>query len=204
MKRWTILLGRGGTVLLSIGLALLLVSLIPPAQRGSFSSGSSIYRETWRRLFEGVQTPQQGFRISITANDTLNVYLLEVSSQTITSWISEHYSGSINWSNSTYFEEFLEENPESIAWQKDTRDGRVEYEYIPTKITNATFILSNPSSKTVTYEYERSIIGLVGPARKARILAQWIMPIGMLLTLPQIIDFYKTRKKDRSSQLVSA
>jgi hypothetical protein len=204
MKRRTILLGRGGTVLLSIGLALLLVSLIPSTQRGSFHSSNSIYH-SWRILWRGSNlTPQQGLRISVTANDTLNVYLLEVDSIAITSWIREHYSGSIDWLNATYFDEFLEENPESVVWQKDTHDGRVEYEYNPTKITNATFIISNPGSKLVTYQYEFSIIGYVAPATKVRTLTQWIMPIGLLLALPQIVDLYKTRKKDRGSQLVSA
>ena len=72
MKRWTIFLGRGGTVLIAISLALLLVSLIPPAQLGTSGGGTLIHPKTfWPSYFERLLTPQQGLQVTMTANGTL-------------------------------------------------------------------------------------------------------------------------------------
>ena len=196
MKRWIIFLGRGGTVLIAIGLALLLVSLIPSAQVGSFAvSGWVIFPKRFETSFEGVLTPQQGLQVTITANDTLTVYILEVRAYTLYEWINEHhpepYVGSLF--NVTNLEEFLEANPNSIGWQKEMREGKIEY--VPTKVTNATLIFSNPSSDDITVEYVGSITSLVAPGTKVRNLAQWTIPIGFILTMPWLANLWKEKKE---------
>lgn len=205
MKRWTIFLGRGGTVLITISLALLLVSLIPSAQLGSFAGGGwVIYPERFETSFERVLTPQQGLQVTITANDTLNVYLVEVNTKTLYDWISEHQleQGTIFYDsfNVTRLEEFLEANPDLIGWQGEMREGKIDY--VPTKVTDVTLIFSNPSSHYITVDYEGSITSVVAPGTKIRNLAQWTIPIGFVLILPWLTQLWKekTTRQGRGSQ----
>jgi hypothetical protein len=199
MKRWIIFLGRGGTVLIAIGLALFLVSLIPPAQTGGFMGGEYVAPKTFRPLsyFEHISTltPQQGLKIKMTFNGTLNVYLLEVSTQTLYDWISTHHPEQNmtypDFFNVTRLEEFLEANPNSISWQAQMLEGTVEY--TPTKVTNATLILANPSSDYIMVDYEGSITTLVAPGTKVRNLALWTIPIGFVFALPWLIDAWRTK-----------
>jgi len=198
MKRWTILVGRGGAILLAIGLALLLVSLIPSAQTNSFMGNTSVFQRTWAPwYYQGLLTPQQSLRFSVTANGSLNVYLLEVSSQTIYRWISDRHFDQIDYSNITYFDEFLGANGESIRWQAQTQSGKVEYEYTPTKITNATLVISNPNYYSIDVEYEGSVTGHVAPISKVRTLAEWSIPLGFVLALPWLTDLLRTKTKLR-------
>lgn len=203
MRRWTILLGRGGTVLIAVSLALLLVSLIPAAQMVNFSATWPVHPKRFETpntpFSEYVLTPQQSLRISITANGTLNVYLLEVESQSIYAWISEHNLGATDSSNITYFEEFLEANPQSIGWQEINKMN-MEFEYVPTKITNATLVFSNPSSDFVFVGYEGSISSLVAPKTKVLTLGQWAISIGFVLTLPWLFNLLRTKTRRQGSQ----
>ena len=185
MKRWIIFLGRGGTVLLSIGFALLLVSLFPSAQLVSTGGSGSTIPEMFETHFEHVLTPQQGLEITITADGTLTVYLLEVSSQTIYNWIGG-YNTSI-----ARLEEFLEANPGSIGLYREMSEGEIEY--IPTKVTNATLILSNPSSERINWEFEASITAMLAPSTKVRSLSLWTIPIGFVLALPGLVQLWKER-----------
>jgi len=195
VRRWAIPLGRGGTVLIAIGLALLLVSLIPTYQTSTFMSSSYVYPKRWEAWhYDYVLTPQQSLHISVTANDTLSVYLLQVNTQTIYTWISDHYPDKIDFWNISYFEEFLDKNSESIHWQDEIQNGKIEYEYIPTKVTNTTLVLSNPSSNVVRIEYGGSLIASVAPIGKVRTLAQWAIPFGFLLSIPWLIDVLKSKK----------
>lgn len=204
MRRWIILLCRGGTILLAVSLALLLVSLIPAAQTGDFSSTWPVHPETFEipytPFFIFVLTPQQSLRISLTANGTLNVYLLEVKSQTIYTWINEHYPGVADPSNITYFEEFLETNLPPIGWQEINK-ANFEVEYVPTKITNVTLVFSNPSSNPIFALYTGSISSLVAPKNKVLTLAQWAIPIGIALTLPWLINFLRIKTRRYDSKL---
>jgi hypothetical protein len=195
MKRWKIILGRGGTVLISIGLALLLASFIPSAQLGTVGGSGRIPPEFFFDMFERVLTPQQGLEVTINASGTLNVYILEVGTQTIHDWISEHYSEQeppfYDYNNVTSLEEFLKGNPDSIGRQKEMREGKIEY--IPTKVTNATLLFSNPSSEAVIYDFTVSIRAIVAPGAKVRNLAQWVIPIGFVLALPGIAQLWKEK-----------
>jgi len=83
--RWITLLGRIGTVILMIGLALLVFSLIPS---GSGYSGirGPISPEEYRIEHSGVHSPQTGLQISVEATDNIRVYLLGVSPVELDNW----------------------------------------------------------------------------------------------------------------------
>jgi hypothetical protein len=182
MNRGTILLGRGGTVLLSIGLALLLVSFLPSAQLGTVGGSGRVPPDFFFDLFERVLTPQQGLEVTINASSTLHVYILEVSTQTIRDGIPGVW-------NVTNLDAFLTGNPDSIGRQQELRDGTIAY--IPTKVTNATLLFSNPSAEAVDYDFEVSLQAIVAPGMKVRNQAQWIIPIGFVLALPWIAQLWK-------------
>ncbi len=187
MKRWITLLGRGGSVLVTIGLALLLVSLIPSAELAT-SAGSTAIPPKWVQSFiETILTPQQGLRIAIIVDGTLDLYLLEVSSYALYQWVGNDFL------NVTDLEEFLQANPDSIGWYKMVQNERIEHEYIPTKITNATLVFANPSSEYVSVDYEVSKTSRIAPGTKVQYLAQWIIPIGFVLTLPWITQTWKRK-----------
>jgi len=197
MKRWIIFLGRGGTVLISIGFALLLLSLIPPAQLGSSSGGGGVGPKMFLTFSEYVLTPQQSLEVTINASGTLTVYILEVSTQTLYDWISELYSKQetpfFDYNNITRLEEFLKANPNSIGSQKEMCEGKIEY--IPTKVSNATLIFSNPSSDSITVSYEAAMTAIVAPGTKVRTLAQWAIPIGFVLVIPWLARWWKERTR---------
>jgi len=161
----------------------------------AFPRRFEILREEW------VLTPQLSLRLSIQINGTLNFYLLEVSSSTIFAWINEHRSDPIDFGNVTNLEGLVKAHPEWIGLQSEIHAGKTEYEYVPTKVTNTTLVISNPSSDYIYVEYEGSIIGQVAPTSKVRILSQWVIPIGFVLTLPYLINLWRSKKRLQSPQL---
>ncbi|MCW4009129.1 MAG: hypothetical protein NWF05_00715 [Candidatus Bathyarchaeota archaeon] len=80
-------------------------------------------------------------------------------------------------------ESYLQTHTELIGLQdKISLSGKVNY--IPTEVINATVILSNPSQNTVAIHNEGgTIFSLLIPGLKAQMLAVYIIPIGLLLTL---------------------
>jgi hypothetical protein len=221
VKRWTILLGRGGTILVVIGCAVLLVSLIPSATIGTLKGSGGLEGKTWGIRYETILTPQQSLNINITANNTLKIYLLEVSYQTIYEWINETYPLNLtlpqpqnsgieliyNW-NETYligFLEFLKANQQNaIPIEKEiSGDVTTSLEYTPTKMTNITLILRNPNPDFVEVNYEGSISLIMAPKAKMQTISQITIPVGFVLALPWIINFLKTKKEKSATQNTS-
>jgi len=94
--RWITLLGRIGTVILMIGLALFLVSRIPTPTGYTGSSGS-ISPGEYQIEHSGVYLAQTGFQISVNSSDNISVYILGVSLVELDSWktlLKETYPGS--------------------------------------------------------------------------------------------------------------
>ncbi|MHA2112664.1 MAG: hypothetical protein ACXAC6_17090 [Candidatus Hodarchaeales archaeon] len=189
MKRWATLICRGGTILMSIGLALLFVSLIPPAQTGSSGGTGALPSEFFQDTFGKVLTPQQDLDVNITANGTLTIYILEVSTQTIYDWMDEY---SYDHYNITGLEEFLSVNSDLIAFQGEMKE--VIIKYTPTEVTNVTVILLNPSSVFVLYDLKVSISTIMAPETRTQNLALWTIPAGFALTLPWLFIFVKERR----------
>lgn len=194
MKRWTIFAGRLGTILMAISLAMLLASLIPPAQTGNFGGTRMVQSKMFLPLsqFQPVLTPRQGIQVKITANGTFMFYLLEVESQVLSDWIGEHHpEPDEDFFSVTNLEDFLEANRASISWlEKEIHEGTIEY--APTKVTKATLIFSNPSGYQIIVDYEGVMISLIAP-RKVRSLTLWTLPIGLVLALPWFTQLWKEK-----------
>lgn len=87
--RWITLLGRTGTVVIMIGLALVVVSLIPPATGFTSISGGVITPEEYRVDHSRVHTPQTGLQISVESTGDVRVYLLGLSPPEFDNWKTE-------------------------------------------------------------------------------------------------------------------
>jgi hypothetical protein len=191
VKRWPVILGRVGTVLIAIGLALFLVSLIPPAQ-SNFSNNGSI-RESWTSYYETTLTPQQTLRVNVTANGTLDVYMLETSTGAIDRWIAELNPDQVG--NVTYFDLFLEANSSLIAWQGKVRSGTIDHEYSPGTVVNVAFIVSSHGPDYVSFDYSVSVITGKAPAAKVQTLSEFAIPVGIVFTIPWLNELLRARRR---------
>ena len=69
MKRWTIILGRAGTTLIAISLALLLVSIIPQPRIATSSGSVSLSPDAVVVAFNHPNlTPQMTLNVSVTVD----------------------------------------------------------------------------------------------------------------------------------------
>ena len=196
MNRWLALISRIGTALVAIGLALLLISLIPSgSSANSQQSNISIQPGTYYQVFtQDFVTPQESVTLTVRSDSSVDVYLLEVGSSTLYDWIALHYMTKYFYPNNnvTYLKSFLGNFSQTIAYsQKGTLS--LSHQYIPTKITNVTFIVSNPTSSMANIQASAMISQQVAPASKVATLADWSIPIGLVLAIPWFIDLYHTK-----------
>jgi hypothetical protein len=198
VKRWPIILGRGGTVLLAIGLALFLVSLIPSMQLNNFSNKINVRSKTWEPYPGiGVLNPLQTLRLTVSANSTFGVYLLETDLPAIVEWITSHYSESIDWLGVTYLDQFLQANPSLVAWQSEAQNGTVNTEYTPGSTVNMTLAISTHGSDSLNATYSYTITSSVAPTAKVRTLSEFVIPIGAVFTIPWLGQLLRAKRRRR-------
>jgi len=190
MKRCTTVLGRVGTVLIAISLALLLVSLIPQINLMIFRGGMPLSPEQVYVTNSQVLNPQQGVQVKVTVEGTINVYLLEVSNNQL-----YPESGGMAFANATDLQEFLDANPDLIIWEYNLEDESFEKSYTPTKVMRATLVFYNPSSDEAIVDYEVTLISSVAPGGKVRTIAYFAAPIGIILAMPWLLNVWKQRKQ---------
>ena len=200
MKGWSVILCRAGTVLLSVGLALLLVSYIPSAQLNVQNQSQVIGSAFWQTYYVGTITPQQMVDITIATNGTLHAYLLETWPSRPYEWISEHHPELTDFPNVTYFDQFLEGNPTLISWQSQIHDGIVDHEYVPTTVVNLTVAVSNQGSDSVRVDFSSSLTSGVAPTTKVRLLSEFAIPIGIAFTIPWLGGVLRGRRRARNTK----
>jgi len=86
--RWITLVGRIGTVILAIGLALLVAWLIPSGSSSWSGVSQPVEPEQYMISELGVYSPQTAFRISVESSDNVRVYLVGVSPDELNDWIA--------------------------------------------------------------------------------------------------------------------
>ena len=84
--RRTTLLGRTGTVLLMVGLALIVVWAPPPGSPHQSSSSGTMPAGEYKIGHRGVYRSQTGFEISVESSESVRVYLLGLSSGELEDW----------------------------------------------------------------------------------------------------------------------
>jgi len=205
VKRLINILGRGGTTLIAICIALLLVSLLPPVQMNGHSSSTNLDPVTFTPLrifpppfesFYNVQlTPQRELEMEFITTGNATVYLLTLDSQTILDWISEQQQIDGRDYNLTSLDEFLEVHQDLIGWERELYMEEIQYTYAVEKITNATILLANPSSDDAIVVYNLKLVSSLAPSEKVRTIAYFVAPIGVVLAMPWLLDSWKQRKK---------
>ena len=193
--------------MLAVGLALLLVSLIPSVQVGiSAMTSESVGAAGW--WGDDVQflasqptlTPQQTLQITVNTTGTVNVTLVDTTVEAIMTWISDIQPKVTNLFNVQYFDEFVKSNPTLIVWQRELNNATIDYDYTPTDVVsvdqiNMSLIASNYGSNPVIVQYLGSVEGEVAPTGKVRTLSEFAIPIGVALTLPWLNELTKARRK---------
>ncbi|MDH5690015.1 MAG: hypothetical protein OEY81_01120 [Candidatus Bathyarchaeota archaeon] len=190
MKRWKTILGRGGTTLIVISLALLLVSIIPQLQISGVEGYVPLLPEQVQIAFDSQNlNPQQEVELAVTVEGTLKVYLLEISVE------FQFVNGTFDYGfNLTDLQELLEEHPDQIIWKDQVENGNYERSYTPTRIMNATVVFYNPSSEIAYVEYDVTLKSGLAPGDKVRTIAYCAAPIGIILAIPWLLNSWKQRK----------
>jgi len=191
MKRWTTVLGRVGTVLIAISLALLLVSLIPELQLSS-TKGSMVVRpgQFMIAFSPGSITPQQEVQVAVTVEGILNVYLLEINVE------FQFVNGTFDYNfDLTDLQELLAEHPDQIIWEREVENSDYERSYTPTRVMNATVVAYNLGSEAARLEYDMALKSSLAPGDKVRNIAYFAAPIGIILATPWFLNVWKQRKQ---------
>lgn len=191
-SRWTILIGRTGSVLLVIGLALTIVAILPPSP-SQYGGGGGIDLSPNKYKIRGsthICTPYTGLRISITSNSSLQVYLLNIQfdqlSEEIMSWMIENDPNTNETflgkgiDNSSVLEALLFTKIEIILLN-ETVSTHWNMDFFPTYIANVSMVFANPFNMTV--EGDMNYHGLNALADKRRV----IIPAGILLAFGLIL-----------------
>jgi hypothetical protein len=193
VKRWIIVLGRGGTVLIAISLALLLVSLIPQIQMSSSKGGGPLSPGGISIVFsQPYFNPQQELEVAVTVEGTLTVYLLELNIE----FGFTPDAGFVQRFNVTDLQQILQENRDLIIWEHEVENGDYKRSYTPTRVMNATLIVYNqPDSEIAYLEYNVALQSGLAPRDKVRNIAYWAAPIGVILMIPWLVNLWKERKQ---------
>jgi hypothetical protein len=188
MKRWATVLGRVGTVLVAISLALLLVSIIPQIQMFSSVGGGPLSPGGSSVVFNQPNlTPQQEVELAVTVEGKATVYLLEMNIE-------------LQMVNGTFDYAFdvtdLQENPDLIIWEHEVENQEYKRSYTPTRLMNATIVVYNkPDSEIAYLECEVTLTSALAPKEKVRNIAYFAAPIGIILAIPWLLNFWKQRKQ---------
>ena len=197
MRRWKTVLGRGGTTLIAISLALLLVSLVPQSQSSRTKGGMPIRAGQFNIIFSpGTITPQQEVQVNITVKGTLTIYLLEINPR------PQFMNGTFDYAfNLTDLQELLEDRPEQIPLQHQVENSGYKLNYTPSKIMNATIAVYNNASETVTLEFDIALKSSLAPGDKVQTIAYFAAPIGVIMATPWILNGWKQRKRNSPNRL---
>jgi hypothetical protein len=205
-------LGRISTTLITIGCALLLVSIVPSAKIESFVGGNlAVWPQTFSAFHESsyysgdsgfvfferfpILTPQQELQLNIESNGTLQAYLVDGGTLRITYWIQENHPEQNIYSSDFFYAplltEFLTLNPDAVLWQKEIQSGVNTIEYTPVDVINASLIFSNPSSDKVIIKYDGAILKHLAPVSRVQTAGFSVVLIGCVLAAPYLLAFKK-------------
>lgn len=201
---WTNLIGRIGTVLLMIGLALAIISFTPSATFG-YEIGQTwwLTPEKYQVIHSSVYTPQTGIQITVDSNSTVKLYILGVSAFELEdwtlNWVNETYPGLEGYrmwdaiSNLTALEKFLQAHPHAVLWES-TLEQSISRSYFPSTVLNVTLIVANPTLNSAEVETKIAQKTALAPNERVAIPALCLIPIGVVLAIPWMIRG-KVKKK---------
>jgi len=198
--------------LLITGLALFLVSLIPPAPLGVSGSQGTLFDSLV--LDSGLYTPHIGLQVTVEAEDMMRLYMISFNETYIAEWIIDRYpllgnqvivipsegsqGGQVIYYplsaislNASMVEEFLDAHPGSVLWSGETADGKISLEYEPRKVVQATVILLNLNEVPTPFEAEWERISLIASRERLIMPTQILFLLGGVFIIPWIIQLRK-------------
>jgi hypothetical protein len=215
--RWITLLGRIGTVILMVGLALILASLIVAPYTGYSGSQESISSGEYRIDDLGIYDPQTGCQISVESADNISVYLLGVSPVELDNWtaqIGEAYPSLGFWLpaslvvplifareaypnlNDTQIMDIMSnvavldkglQTHPDVILWGPPPSSTFSYEFSPAEVLNIMVIIANRSSDTVDVKTRISNFTVVAPKERVMFPALVLISVGIALAIPWLI-----------------
>jgi hypothetical protein len=193
------------------GLALLLLSLIPPrtVENTDFRQTLNLEPKTFAFELSFFLTfpadPQHGFYLNAEANNSITAYLLNVGNEYVQQWITSHFtdiqpSPSLNGS---ILQEFLSNHQASVVWQENVDDKGIELQYAPTRLTNITVVFSNQNAEAAKVKYSGKLLNFIVPSERALNPAKVALPVGFVLSVPWLYFMSKRRRTVVSENLPS-
>jgi len=190
VKRWTNILGRSGTTLIAISLALFLVSIIPQIDLITYETSTTVSPEQVYTTGSQGLNPQQGIQLKVTVEGTLKVYLLDVGSK------KPNPETGMFFADAAELQEFLDSSSNMIIWDDELDDDSFDRYYVPTRVMNATLVFRNPSSSEIAYvEFDVALKSSLAPGDKVRTIAYFAAPIGIIMAIPWLLNGWKQRKQ---------
>lgn len=193
------------------GLALLMLSLIPPrtVENTEFRQTLNLEPKTFTyelSFFLSIPAdPQHGFYLDAEANSSVTAYLLNVGREYVQQWITNHFTD-IQPSpsfNGSILEEFLSNHQASVIWQENVDDRGVELQYVPTRLMNITVIFSNQNAEPAKLKYSGKLLNFIVPSERALRPAEVVIPVGFILSVPWLNSLRKRRRTGLPEHLSS-
>ena len=190
MNRLSIAMGRIGTILLAICLALAILTLIPPASLGTSMRGIT-YLTPKTYTFVGSSltlNPQISIRAEFATNNTIKFYIMNLPRENIT---VETLTG-----NLTQFKEFMERNADKILLNKTIDSGNVTVEFTPGGIITASFILLNQNPDVANISYKIELLASIAPNVRIIPVISYLSPIGAIFAGQWVFIKFRNRRKE--------
>ena len=184
MRRLNVALGRIGTALLALCLALAILTLIPPAKLGFSTKGKTTLKpRTYMSIGNSLNlNPQILLKIKLNTNATIKFYIINLPR-------IETELG-----NLTQFNKFMEENSDKVLLEETIGEENV-VEYTPEGIVTVSFILLNENPHEVEATYEIEPFASIAPTVRIIPVITYLSPLGAIFTGQWILIKFKNRKK---------
>lgn len=190
MMRLNVTLGRLGTTILAVCLALGVLAAIPKGSTGiSFTVATVIQPESYTLTGYPLSpislNPQTILKLDFNSNATITLYIIGVLPQNITEDVEPD--------DVDQFKRFIEENADKVLLEK-VISGIATIEYAPEGVTKATLILLNEGAQAAQVTCRIEILATIAPTARLETALIYMMPVGAVLTGQWIL--FKIRKKE--------
>ncbi|MEM0313260.1 MAG: hypothetical protein QXQ41_01760 [Candidatus Bathyarchaeia archaeon] len=188
MMRLNVTLGRLGTTILAVCLALGVLAAIPKGSTGiSFTVAMVIQPESYTLAGYPLSpislNPQTVLKLDFNSNATITLYMIGVPPQNIT-----EKSNDVD-----QFKRFIEENADKVLLNRAI-SGKTIIEYAPEGIVTATLILLNEGAQAAQVICRTEILAAIAPTARLETALIYLTPAGAVLTGQWIL--LKMRKKE--------
>jgi hypothetical protein len=201
VKRQFYWIGRAGTLLLVVGIALTLVSLMPPSGDSTTGGSGRFPPKNMDVLsFPNLITPQQQIMLTVDADQPILIHILEVGESYFRGWIMERFPDLlldgvvIGGDNSSLIalEAFLDAHSDSAIFNVENKT--ISWEFTPKRVMNTTAIMANPSDLPTSYEYNVEMSTILAPKGVVLPQALILIIIGILISVPWTLSTISTKR----------